>query len=564
MRFKRENVLLIGILPGPHEPSKDINAYLNPLVDELLMFFQRVNIGVHDSEIEKKIRCVLLCVTSDIPAGRKVCGFLGHGAHNGCSKCLKQFCSSIGNIDYSGFDRASWPVRTVAGHRTAVNRIMKCYTKASRQKVESETGFQNTALLKLPYFDTCRMLLIDPMHNLYLGSAKHILKAIWIERNILTYSNFEVIQNRVDKCIVPTDIGRIPHKMLSGFSSFTADQFKNWVIYFSLIALRGILCDEHLECWRHFVLACRLLSQHQLSRDNVILADALLLKFCRRNEYLYGASVVTPNMHFHCHLKSCLLDFGPLHGFWCFPFERYNGLLGKAPNNNKSIEVQMMNTFINDNTFMSSPLPDTFATELRQHIPQGRKLVGSLLEDNDPQNFAINQIVLPKCFTRCLFVSDEIEELKLLYSKLYPDADIEVYSSFKKYYSINVYGKQLGSCRSRSSHSSVVMIKWNNFLFNPSTPIDDELRPARINYFASFYVKVDNEDRPNVIVSVSWFRQHPLKNSCGKPLTVWENDIFETSICTLIPIQFVNGRTVSLVDIVGLSNALIVCPCVDF
>ena len=108
------------------------------------------------------------------------------------------------------------------------------------------------------------------------------------------------------------------------------------------------------------------------------------------------------------------------------------------------------------------------------------------------------------------------------------------------------------------------MIKWNNFLFNPSTPIDDELRPARINYFASFYVKVDNEDRPNVIVSVSWFRQHPLKNSCGKPLTVWENDIFETSICTLIPIQFVNGRTVSLVDIVGLSNALIVCPCVDF
>ena len=28
VRFKRENVLLIGILPGPHEPSKDnLNAY---------------------------------------------------------------------------------------------------------------------------------------------------------------------------------------------------------------------------------------------------------------------------------------------------------------------------------------------------------------------------------------------------------------------------------------------------------------------------------------------------------------------------------------------------------
>ena len=154
----------------------------------------------------------------------------------------------------------------MADHREAISRIKKCCTKASKLKVESETGFRNTVLLKLPYFDTCRMLVIDPMHNLYLGSAKHILKAVWIEKGILTYSDFDVIQNRVDKCTVPTDIGRIPHKILSGFSSFTADQFKNWVIYFSLVALRGILCDEHLEIWRHFVLACRLLSQHQLSR----------------------------------------------------------------------------------------------------------------------------------------------------------------------------------------------------------------------------------------------------------------------------------------------------------
>ena len=27
---------------------------------------------------------------------------------------------------------------------------------------------------KLPYFDPTRMLIVDPMHNLFLGSAKHI------------------------------------------------------------------------------------------------------------------------------------------------------------------------------------------------------------------------------------------------------------------------------------------------------------------------------------------------------------------------------------------------------
>jgi len=41
------------------------------------------------------------------------------------------------------------------------------------------------------------------------------------------------------------DIGRIPHTISYAFSSFTADQYKNWIIYFSLISLswcrRGML-----------------------------------------------------------------------------------------------------------------------------------------------------------------------------------------------------------------------------------------------------------------------------------------------------------------------------------
>ena len=128
----------------------------------------------------------------------------------------------------------------------------------------------------------------------------------------------------------------------SGFSSFTADQFKNWIVYYSLVAMRGILTDAHLECWRHFALACRILVKFELTHADILLADALLLQFCKRTERLYGKSALTPNMHLHCHLKECILDFGPIHSFWCFSFERYNGILGDLPNNNRSIEVQVM------------------------------------------------------------------------------------------------------------------------------------------------------------------------------------------------------------------------------
>lgn len=35
-------VLLVGVIPGPHEPSKTMNHYLKPLVDELLELWQGV------------------------------------------------------------------------------------------------------------------------------------------------------------------------------------------------------------------------------------------------------------------------------------------------------------------------------------------------------------------------------------------------------------------------------------------------------------------------------------------------------------------------------------------
>jgi hypothetical protein len=34
-RYKVNNIGIIGILPGPHEPSKNINLYLKPAVEEL-------------------------------------------------------------------------------------------------------------------------------------------------------------------------------------------------------------------------------------------------------------------------------------------------------------------------------------------------------------------------------------------------------------------------------------------------------------------------------------------------------------------------------------------------
>ena len=163
---------------------------------------------------------------------------------------------------------------------------------------------------------------------------------------------------------VPSDIGRIPQKIASSFYHFTADQYKNWTVHYSVICLHGLLSSEHMECWRHFVLACRLLCKTEISKDEVTIADALLVHFCRRIERLFGNEVITPNMHMCCHLCECILDYGPVNHFWLFAFERFNGILGQLPTNNRSIETQMMKRFLNDTQVMRVPLLTEFSDEL--------------------------------------------------------------------------------------------------------------------------------------------------------------------------------------------------------
>ena len=96
IRNKTSNVILVGLIPGPQEPHHDINSYLNPLVHDLKQFWDGIELNVH-SVGKKKIRCALVCVACDLPAGWKVCGFLSYNARLGCSRCWKQFAGSVGS-----------------------------------------------------------------------------------------------------------------------------------------------------------------------------------------------------------------------------------------------------------------------------------------------------------------------------------------------------------------------------------------------------------------------------------------------------------------------------------
>ena len=78
----------------------------------------------------------------------------------------------------------------------------------------------------------------------------------------------------------PSHIGRIPQKISSIGSSFTADQWRNWVCIYALYSLHGILRTADYKCMKLFTRACCLLLQPAISQEDLNIADNLLLQFC--------------------------------------------------------------------------------------------------------------------------------------------------------------------------------------------------------------------------------------------------------------------------------------------
>ena len=534
IRFKRENIILCGIIPGPCEPSLTMNTYLAPLVTDLLKLWTGVQLKLPGTNVhETKFRCALIGIACDLPAARKCCGFLSYSANLGCSRCLEQFSQGFSQRNcYANFERQMWNMRSNSQHRSNVKETLKCTTKTKRAKKESELGCRYSVLLDLPYFRPIEMLLIDPMHNLFLGTAKHFARDLWIGRNILKSDQLAKIEHRLQNTVVPKGLGRIPVTINSG-TFLTAEQWKSWTLYFSVYCLAQLLPKPQLECWRHFVLACRRLCKLSLTSDDITIADALLLRVCQRTVELYGTEAITPNMHMHCHLASSVREFGPIHNFWLFAFERYNGILGGQPTNNRSIELQLMRRFHKDNAHIQ------LCHEAKHwpHYEIFQKALPSTQYDMS-SSLEFDMSVTPgyKSKLGC-FSNDHISVLRKFYSNLYPvyanmlsDGSILIPSTFRKYSSITWRGKELTSTINKNVKNPFVFVSPPlSFTSSVQDEFEGTERLVCIDFFAMHSIILPDCEEPksHLLACARWPMVHPERMHYGKPIEVWCKNLYE-------------------------------------
>jgi hypothetical protein len=180
MRYKPENMFLFGIIPGPNEPPLAcFNHYLHILIEELLEFWYS---GVRFSRTStcyygRVVRCALVCVVSDLLAARKVNGFAAIGHKQMCAicHCTRQQQDGLNDSFASLGER-----RTGEEIRKSAQLYLDAENEKERKEIVTTTGIRWSELYRLPYFDPSRMVVVDCMHNLFLGLIKEHFEILGI------------------------------------------------------------------------------------------------------------------------------------------------------------------------------------------------------------------------------------------------------------------------------------------------------------------------------------------------------------------------------------------------
>jgi hypothetical protein len=76
-------------------------------------------------------------------------------------------------------DYKNWPPRSCSDHRTIAEEWRMAPDEISRDELFEEHGIRWTELLRLPYWDPTRFVLIDSMHAFLLGMLKRHIREIW-------------------------------------------------------------------------------------------------------------------------------------------------------------------------------------------------------------------------------------------------------------------------------------------------------------------------------------------------------------------------------------------------
>lgn len=225
-------------------------------------------------------------------------------------------------------------------------------------------------LVQLPMFNIVDGMIVESLHGKSLGVARQFAK-LWfgtegVDRVITPQypkgilpeyyiggdPNVQKINDMISELTPTVETRRLLRK-ISDLAYFKARDWENFVFYVSVLVLTSILPSAYLNHWILFVQGSYLLQQHELSKEDIDVAERLLNRFADEVESLYknGDILAKPTkpckqMTYNVHLlRHAGQNARRWSSDWCissYAFESANGYIKKMIKSQKGIASQII------------------------------------------------------------------------------------------------------------------------------------------------------------------------------------------------------------------------------
>ncbi|SMN01744.1 hypothetical protein SPONN_11 [uncultured Candidatus Thioglobus sp.] len=331
VRMNKDNLITIALWVGESKPP--LEDLFQPLVQ---LFGQLATHGIKIKTPvgEKVVKFRPLFGVFDLVAKAPVLNMNQFNGCNGCPTCLHPGSWMHGSRYY--LPSSTYQIRTNSS------------VKQAGEKAESQgsvvDGIKGASVLT-GMVDLVKSIPTDYMHCVLEGVTKWLVEKwfkssshgspYYIGRHVKAIDS-ELLHQRP-----PHDFSRAPRSIGKHRHHWKANEFRNWLLYYSLPILVSFLPPLYFHHYSLLVCAVHILLQAELTECKVQAAENLLADFYALLPELYGPTSCTLNAHLLVHLTMYVRLWGPLWTHSLFGFESMNGHIKSTIHSKRKVAEQL-------------------------------------------------------------------------------------------------------------------------------------------------------------------------------------------------------------------------------
>ncbi|KAK3925205.1 Halomucin [Frankliniella fusca] len=326
----------------------NMNLFLKPFVSSLVKINSEGGVSwknpttslTHTSLVRAPL------IVADAPARAGVLNMQEHQSKYACNACEQKTSKLPPPPTLPGerkkIRKRRFTFKEIAATLRTNHRMLACGTLGT--DLNPKRGLKGlTVIQDIPFLDLSTCVLAEYMHCA-LGVVKQICSLWLFERGPWNIAdNLEEINRFLEQEIHPPDfVSRLP-RSLEYFSQLKCNEFRSFLLYFSLVICAPYLKEEYHQHWILFVHAMFLLLSDSISETDLITAETLIRLFVRDIGPLYGDKNYVYNVHQLLHLALYVRRWGPLWSNSAFGFEDVNGTLAAMIHGSKHEGRELIN-----------------------------------------------------------------------------------------------------------------------------------------------------------------------------------------------------------------------------